>query len=43
MNEGEERSQPPDQVDLRNNGVEIDLSSHPENSGLQLVDARRLD
>jgi hypothetical protein len=30
LNEGEERDQPPDQVDLRNDGVENDLPSREE-------------
>jgi hypothetical protein len=30
LNEGEERDQPPDQVDLRDDGVDIDLPSPEE-------------
>jgi hypothetical protein len=30
LNEGEERDQPPDQVDLRDDGVDIDLPSREE-------------
>jgi hypothetical protein len=30
LNEGEERNQPPDQVDLRDDGVDINLPSHEE-------------
>jgi hypothetical protein len=36
LNEGEERDQPPDQVDLRDDGVVIDLPLN--NGGPQLVD-----
>jgi hypothetical protein len=44
LNEGEERDQPPDQVDIRDDRVEIDLTSREEienalkNGGPQLLD-----